>query len=130
MMIDGRWAIFIDHRSSSIEGRAMPWIEAASLDDLPAGSALEFVSRGRVYALFRPLDDREITCLDGLCPHNGGRLAVGSFDGRRVTCPRRGCLRWSFDVRTGAASVGDLVRRPIYPVRLEGRAVLTDLPDD
>jgi nitrite reductase (NADH) small subunit len=108
----------------------MPWVEAATLDDLPAGTSLEFSSRGRAYALFRSLDGEEITCLDGPCPHNGGRLASGPFDGSRVICPRLGCLRWSFDVRTGAASVGEAVRRRLHPVRLEGRAVLVALPDD
>ena len=103
------------------------WIEAACLDDLPAGSSREFSHGGRAYALFR-VDD-EITCLDGLCPHMGGRLASGPFEGSRVTCPRRGCLRWSFDVRTGACPVGESLRRKLYPVRLEGRAILVDLPE-
>jgi nitrite reductase/ring-hydroxylating ferredoxin subunit len=108
----------------------MPWVEAATLDDLPAGTSLEFTGRGAAYALFRSLDGEEITCLDGLCSHDQGRLAKGPFDGGRVTCPRRGCLRWSFDVRTGAASVGEPARRRPYPVRLEGRSILVALPDD
>jgi nitrite reductase/ring-hydroxylating ferredoxin subunit len=105
----------------------MAWIEAASLDDLPPGSSREFSHGGRVYALFRV--GKEITCLDGLCPHMGGRLASGPLDGSRVTCPRLGCLRWSFDVRTGVCPVGESLRRRLYPVRLEGRAVLVALPD-
>ena len=108
----------------------MPWVEAASLDDLPAGGSLEFSSRGRAFALFRPLDGGMIACIDGLCPHQGGRLASGPFDGDRVTCPRRGCLRWSFDVRTGASSAGEPTRRRLHPVRLDGRRVLVGLPDD
>lgn len=108
----------------------MPWVEAARLDDLPAGGSREFSSRGRAYALFRSPDGREITCIDGLCPHQGGALASGPFDGARVTCPRRGCLRWSFDVRTGASSVGESCRRRPYPVRVEARGVLVALPDD
>ena len=106
----------------------MPWIEAATLDDLAVGDSLGFSSGGRAYALFRSGD--EITCLDGLCPHQGGRLASGPFDGSRVTCPRRGCLRWSFDVRTGASPIGDLALPRPYPVRLEGRMILVDLPGD
>ena len=102
------------------------WFEAARLDDLPPGSSLEFTHGGRVFALFRSGD--EVTCLDGICPHQGGRLAFGPFDGSRVTCPRRGCLRWSFDVRTGLSTVGDPVRRRPYPVRVEGRSILVDLP--
>ena len=106
----------------------MAWIEAASLDDLPAGSSLEFSHGGRAYALFRV--GEEITCLDGLCPHQGGRLADGPLEGSKVTCPRRDCLRWSFDVLTGDCPVsGSLGRRP-YPVRVDGRAVLVALPGD
>ncbi len=101
------------------------WIEVASLDDLPPGSSREFSDGGRAYALFRAGDD--VTCLDGLCPHRGGRLADGPFDGSKVTCPRRGCLRWSFDVLTGACPVGESLRRRLYPVRLAGRAILVDL---
>jgi nitrite reductase/ring-hydroxylating ferredoxin subunit len=106
---------------------AVDWIEAASLDDLPPGSSKEFEHGGRLYALFRVGD--EVTCLDGLCPHQGGRLANGPFEGSRVTCPRRGCLRWSFDVRTGDCPVGESPRLRLYPVRLEGRVVLVALPD-
>ena len=102
------------------------WIEAASLDDLPAGSSREFSHDGRIYALFR-VGDR-VTCLDGLCPHQGGRLAVGPLRGSKVTCPRRGCLRWSFDVLSGACPVSESLERRLYPVRLEGRAVLVALP--
>ncbi|WP_435009032.1 Rieske (2Fe-2S) protein [Tundrisphaera lichenicola] len=105
----------------------MRWIEAASLDDLPPGSALEFIHEGRAFALFRSGD--EITCLGGLCPHQGGRLALGTVEGSRVTCPRRGCLRWSFDLRSGGCSVGEGVRSRVYPVRVEGRTVLVALTD-
>jgi nitrite reductase (NADH) small subunit len=105
----------------------MRWVEAASLDDLPSGSSLEFSSDGRVYALFRV--GQAITCLDGLCPHQGGRLADGPLVGSKVTCPRLGCLRWSFDVETGACPVGEILNRRLYPVRVEGRAVFVALPE-
>ena len=102
------------------------WIEAARLDDLPAGSAREFSHGGRVYALFRVGD--EVGCLDGRCPHQGGRLASGPLEGSVVTCPRRGCLRWRFDVLTGVSPVGRGVGRRPYPVRVEGRSILVALP--
>ena len=102
------------------------WIQVASLDDLPPGSSREFIHEGRVYALFRI--GEAITCLDGLCPHNGGRLVNGPVDGFRVTCPRLGCLRWSFDLRTGACSVGQALTRRLYPVRVEADAIFVALP--
>lgn len=106
----------------------MAWVDVASVDELIGRGSLEFEARGRPYVLFRSGD--AISCLDGLCPHRGGRLADGPFDGSRVTCGRKGCLRWSFDVRTGACSVGDPPRRPPHPVRVEGSRILVDLPDD
>ncbi len=105
----------------------MTWTLAATLDDLPSGSSREFWRDGRVYALFRVGDS--ITCIDGRCPHQGGRLANGTFAGSTVTCPRLGCLRWSFDVTTGAASVGETLTRRLYPVRLEESAVFVALPE-
>ena len=106
----------------------MRWVEAATLDDLPEGSSLEFSSWGKAYVLFR-LEGR-ITCMDGLCPHQGGRLAAGTIVGGRVVCPRRGCLRWSFDVRTGDCPAGESLRRALHLVRVEGRTVLVALPGD
>lgn len=108
----------------------MPWFEAARLDDLPPGGSREFTGEGRIYALFRSPDGQAITCLDGLCPHQGGRLAGGSFDGSRVTCPRRGCLRWSFDAKSGVSSVDQGVCLGSRPVRVESGAILADLPGD
>ncbi len=105
---------------------AITWIEVAKLDGLAVGSSLEFTHGGRVYALFRL--PGEITCIDGLCPHQGGRLANGPFEGSRVTCPRRGCLRWPFDVQTGACPVSESLTRRPYPVRVEGGVVLVALP--
>ncbi len=106
----------------------MAFVEAAKLDDWPAGSALEFRHAGRSYLLFRL--GGGVACTDALCPHQGGSLAAGPFDGSRVTCSRKGCLRWSFDVRTGQGPTGGSTRLATYPARVEGGAVLVDLPDD
>lgn len=102
------------------------WVEATNLDDLAPGSALEWTHEGRVYALFRSGD--RLDCIDGLCPHQGGRLAFGTVVGPSVICPRRGCLRWRFDLETGECPVGESLRRTTYPVRVEGRTILVGLP--
>ncbi len=102
------------------------WIEAASLANLPPGSAREFAHAGRIYALFRIGD--ELACIDGLCPHRGGHLAAGPLSGPVVTCPRRGCLRWRFDVFDGSSPLGPLPPRRRYPTRVEGGSVFVALP--
>ncbi len=105
----------------------MPWVEVARLVDLPVGSAVEFTHEGRVYALFHLGDS--ITCIDGLCPHRKGRLALGSLVGSKVTCPRVGCLRWSFDVLTGVCPVHESLLRRLYPVRVDRDSVFVALPE-
>ena len=109
------------------DGRA--WVEVARRDDLGAGSGREFVHRGRAYAVFG-VDDRAFV-LAGTCPHQGARLAGGAVDpmGSTVTCPRRGCLRWRFDLATGRG-VGLAVACATFPARVVAGAVLAALPEE
>ena len=104
------------------------WVAAARVDDLAPGSGREFVHAGRFYALVR-VEDR-VAALAGLCPHQGAHLASGAIDPERnsVTCPRRGCLRWRFDLTTGAHAGGLAVVCPTHPVRVEDGTVLVALP--
>ncbi len=106
----------------------LSWVPVARLDDLPLNSGREVTHAGRVYALFR-VGDR-VTALPGFCPHQQARLADGVVDPERdtVTCPRRGCLRWRFDLRSGANADGLAVTCPTRPVRVEGGLVLVALP--
>lgn len=106
----------------------MARIEAARLNDWPAGSALEFRHAGWSYLLVRLGDG--VACIDAVCPHQGGSLAAGPPDGSRVTCSRKGCLRWSFDVRTGQGPPPGSARVSTYPASVEGGVVRVDLPGD
>jgi nitrite reductase (NADH) small subunit len=101
---------------------ATTWIRVASLADLPPGSALEVRHGHRVYVLFRLGDS--VSCLDGLCPHQGGHLAKGDRAEAVVTCPRDGCLRWRFDTRTGACLQHGRVHLRTYEVLIEAGSVL------
>ena len=98
------------------------WVRVAALADLPPGSALEVRHRGRVYALFRV--GESVHGLDGLCPHQGAHLAAGRPAGGIVSCPRVGCLRWRFDIRTGACLQHSRVRLRTYESRIEADSVL------
>lgn len=100
---------------------ATTWIRVASLADLPPGSALEVRHGHRVYALFRLGDS--VSCLDGLCPHQGGHLAEADRAEAVVTCPRAGCLRWRFDTRTGACLQHGRVHLRTYEVLIEAGSV-------
>lgn len=64
--------------------------------------------------------------LEDRCPHLGGPLSHGAFDGRRVSCPWHG---WRVDVATGrvAGAEGLCARR--YALRLRDDGVFVRRPD-
>ena len=110
------------------------WIEVASLDDLPPGSAREFTHEGRAYALFRVGD--QVFAYENNCPHAGGPVCQGRIfqrvdegltpdkkstglkfsDRRHIVCPWHG---YEFDVETGCHT-GD-ARMRLRKVRAEVR---------
>lgn len=66
--------------------------------------------------------DGEYFAFNNTCPHAGGGLVDGEFEGDIVTCP------WHFtrfNVRTGEAQEGCITDDPvsIYEVRLEGNDI-------
>ena len=105
------------------------WFEVAPLVDLPLIEGREFIHHGQSIALFR-LADR-VAALGGLCPHQRAHLADGLVDpdNRTVTCPRRGCLRWRFDLANGTQTAGPPVACPVDPVAIRAGVVFVEVPD-
>ena len=105
------------------------WVEVAHLTDLVPGEGREITHAGRAFALFRLGD--EVAALGGLCPHQRSHLARGRVDPDQgtVTCPRRGCLRWRFSLRTGAHAADLPVICPTYPVEVRAGVVVVALPE-
>jgi len=101
----------------------MPWISVATLDELPDGRLLEVVYGGKLYAVCN--FEGEIRATSGLCPHHGGPLGQGAMDGPLITCPWH---MWQFDSATGACAFNAELRIPVYPVRVEEKEILVDLP--
>jgi nitrite reductase/ring-hydroxylating ferredoxin subunit len=99
------------------------WVKMATLDELPPGGSKECEHEGRIFALFNV--DGTISCIDGICPHQGGPLADGVIEGTIVTCPWHG---WQFDVRTGRSTLGGRMEQPVYEVKVEGRDVVVAVP--
>jgi nitrite reductase (NADH) small subunit len=98
------------------------WVKVARIEDVPAGSAGEFVAEDRLVALYHIDDD--LYALDGICPHQGGPLGQGQVSGYVVTCPWHG---WQYDVRTGQhQSIQSLVHRS-FPVKVEEGDIYVDL---
>ncbi len=105
------------------------WVAVARLDELTPGSSLEVTRDGRILALVR-VEDR-IFALAGLCPHQRARLAEGVVDvaTKTITCPRRGCLRWRFDLATGTHAAGLPIVCPTYRVEVRAGVVFVACPD-
>ena len=89
------------------------FVQVATADQLPDGSALEVELDGRIIALFHV--DGVITAMDGLCPHQGGPLADGKVEGNLVYCPWHD---WGFDIRTGQSMVNPTWKQAVYRVKV------------
>jgi nitrite reductase/ring-hydroxylating ferredoxin subunit len=87
------------------------FVEAARLDEVPAGTGRTVTIAGKGIALFNV--DGQIYAIDDVCPHAGSSLGNGKLDGRIVTCRSHGM---KIDVVTGffPASEGFAVNS--YPV--------------
>jgi nitrite reductase (NADH) small subunit len=111
-----------DDRQAPVESN---WVRVADLADLPPDGALEVRVRQGVYALFRLGDS--VSCLDGFCPHHGGHLAAAGRAEAVAICPRVGCLRRQFDIRSGDCRQHSRVRCRTYEVRIEAGSVFLAL---
>ena len=67
----------------------------------------------------------DLYCVTGTCPHAGGPLAQGDFNGCLLVCPWHG---WEFDCRTGLNDADDCMRLETYPVKIEDGQILIDVP--
>lgn len=69
--------------------------------------------------------DGKIYAVRNLCPHQlFSGLHVGILKGHEITCPMHG---WTFDVRTGRATVGDGKLR-CYEMKVLGNDVWVEKP--
>jgi nitrite reductase/ring-hydroxylating ferredoxin subunit len=78
-----------------------PFVEIASITEIPPGGAKAFIVGGREIAVFHV--GGHFYAIDNSCPHQGGPLAEGWLDGCLVTCPWHA---WCFDVTTGKMTLG------------------------
>ncbi|SDC69767.1 naphthalene 1,2-dioxygenase system ferredoxin subunit [Cupriavidus sp. YR651] len=99
------------------------WMEATSVDNVPADDVAAFAVQGRDIALYSV--DGEIYATDNICTHGHARLCDGFLDGHEIECPLH---QGKFDVRNGAALCAPLTENiRSYPVRIEGGKVFVDL---
>ena len=102
----------------------MTRVKVLALADLARGQGVLARVNGHDVAVFRR--EEEILAIGNDCPHQGGSLCDGWVEGDIVICPLHG---WEFDARTcGCMTVpGESV--PRFPVRVDGGAIVVELPD-
>ena len=102
----------------------MSWIRAASLAELPSGSAIELFAGDHNIAICRIGED--VHALDGVCPHRGGPLAQGAIHGNMLVCPWHA---WEFDCTTGTNDFNPEIQQAKFAVLIVGDDILVQIPD-
>ena len=95
------------------------WVDALSVDDLPADDVIGVRVDGRDIAIYTVGD--AVYATDNICTHGQARLCDGFLDGHEIECPLH---QGKFDVRDGkplCEPVTDALRS--YPTKIEGRRV-------
>jgi len=96
----------------------MPFIPAATTNEMPPGSRKTVVVGDREVALFNVAG--KFYAIENTCPHQGGPLGEGWLEGTVVTCPWHA---WCFDLRTGQITLGEYSRVDTFEVQIEGSVV-------
>jgi nitrite reductase (NADH) small subunit len=91
---------------------SLAWYEACAVSELIEGAALASV-RGR--RLMMITVGERMFAFDDFCPHAGGPMHRGEFDGLVLTCPLHG---WQFDLGDQGRELHGLAPLPMYPVRV------------
>ena len=90
------------------------FIEAAPLDQVPAGTATTVQVAGKDIALFNV--NGTVYATDDKCLHAAGSLGFGGkLEGKVVTCRLHG---WKFDVTTGNMPLVPGMSLGCYPVKV------------
>jgi nitrite reductase/ring-hydroxylating ferredoxin subunit/uncharacterized membrane protein len=90
------------------------WVRAIAEPDLPEDTLTGVDVEGRKVLLHRR--GQQLSALDDVCSHAGGRLSRGSLDGCAVECPLHGSR---FDLRDGRVLRGPASQRqPVLPTRV------------
>ncbi len=102
----------------------MAFTKAASVQEVPAGTAKQVQVGSRTLALFNV--NGSYYAIDDACPHRGASLAEGDVAGNEVTCPWHGAR---FDMSSGAHLSPPAPRGvTAYKVQVVGDEIQIDVP--
>ncbi len=101
------------------------WQRVAAVDDIDEDEPISVEVGGHSVGVFRV--DGEYYAIEDVCPHAYALLSQGFVDGEEVECPLHGAV---FHIPSGKCLAGPAEEDvKTFPVRIEGDAVLVDLPD-
>jgi nitrite reductase (NADH) small subunit len=100
----------------------MPFVQAAKIAEIPAGSIREFQLAGKAVALANVAG--KFYAINNTCLHRGGPLGQGSLKDKVVTCPWHG---WEYDVTTGKLVQNPNMGVACYPTKVQGEEILVDI---
>ena len=98
------------------------FVKAAKTDEVKSGSCIGVKVEGVFIGIYNI--DSKYYAINNICPHLGGVLHYGFFEGNVITCPLH---MWEFDVKTGKCVWPEQERLPTYPVKVEGEDILVDV---
>jgi nitrite reductase (NADH) small subunit len=100
------------------------WVRLCGVAEAPApGEVMEAEANGVAVCLANV--DGRLSALDNVCPHRQGPLGQGWLEGQGVVCPWHS---WVFSTLTGEAEPPERASVAVFPVEIEGRDVLVQLP--
>ena len=100
----------------------MPFVRAAKLPEVPAGTIREIQVEGKTVALANVAG--KFFAINYTCLHRGGPLGQGSLQDKIVTCPWHG---WEYDVTTGKVVQNPGQGVACYPTEVRGDEVWIDI---
>lgn len=96
--------------------------KVATSSDITSGGLKIVETDGRKIVLYNV--EGNLYATDGTCPHQGGPLGDGLFEGKIVTCPWHA---WQFDVSNGRALYDEGISVACYRVIVEGTDILIEV---
>jgi nitrite reductase (NADH) small subunit len=94
------------------------FLKVADVAEIPPGKAMSFAVGDYEVAVFNVAGSYH--AIENACPHQGGPLADGWFEGQTVICPWHA---WCFDVTNGRMTLGDFATVLTFDVQVEGSTI-------
>jgi nitrite reductase/ring-hydroxylating ferredoxin subunit len=100
----------------------MPFMPAAKIAEVPAGTIHEFQVAGKAVALANVAG--KFYAISDVCVHRGGPLGQGELHENVVTCPWHG---WQYDVTTGKVTQNPAMGVACYATEVRGDEVFVEI---